>query len=148
MAGFHQNSNDREPAGEVRAQLQRALVALLTEYHGRGPSRAKVFVDENVVTCVFEQPFTWAERRLIDSGQEEHVHRGRVLLRQEQAERISALVEEATGRRPAWALRAFKDAEADVRESIRLIRESPYLLSREVRGTVYDVATGRLTEVR
>ena len=57
------------------------------------------------------------------------------------------LVEEATGRRPAWALRAFKDAEADVRESIRLIQESPYLLSRAVRGAVYDVATGRLAEV-
>jgi carbonic anhydrase len=36
----------------------------------------------------------------------------------------------------------------DVRESIRLIRESPYLLSREVRGTVYDVETGHLREVR
>ena len=57
-------------------------------------------------------------------------------------------VEEATGRRPAWALRAFRDAEDDVRESMQLIRESPYLLSREVRGTVYDVDTGRLTEVR
>jgi carbonic anhydrase len=38
--------------------------------------------------------------------------------------------------------------EADVRESIRLVRESPYLLSTEVRGTVYEVATGRLREVR
>ena len=35
----------------------------------------------------------------------------------------------------------------DVRESIRLIRECPYLLSREVRGTVYDVETGHLREV-
>jgi len=57
------------------------------------------------------------------------------------------LVEQATGRRPAWALRAFRDAEDDVRESLQLIKESPYLLSHEVRGTVYDVATGRLTEV-
>ena len=30
---------------------------------------------------------------------------------------------------------------------MRLIRESPYLLSREVRGTVYDVETGHLREV-
>jgi carbonic anhydrase len=30
---------------------------------------------------------------------------------------------------------------------MRLIRESPYLLSTDVRGTVYDVATGKLTEV-
>ena len=57
-------------------------------------------------------------------------------------------IEQATGRRPPWAARAFTDAEADVRESIRLIQESPYLLSREVRGTVYDVDTGRLREVR
>src|SRR5919206_2453813 len=58
------------------------------------------------------------------------------------------LVEQATGRRPPWAVRAFRDPEDDVRESVRLIRESPYLLSREVRGTVYDVASGRLREVR
>jgi carbonic anhydrase len=58
------------------------------------------------------------------------------------------LVEQATGRRPPWATRAFTDVDDDVRESIRLIRESPYLLSKEVRGTVYDVHTGRLREVR
>ena len=58
------------------------------------------------------------------------------------------LVEKATGRRPPWASRFFTEVDDDVRESIRLIQESPYLLSREVRGTVYDVGTGRLREVR
>jgi carbonic anhydrase len=57
------------------------------------------------------------------------------------------LVEEATGRRPPWAARTFTDVDDDVRESMRLLKESPYLLSREVRGTVYDVETGRLREV-
>ncbi len=57
------------------------------------------------------------------------------------------LVEQATGRRPPWAARAFTDVDDDVRESMRLIRESPYLVSREVRGTVYDVETGHLREV-
>lgn len=57
------------------------------------------------------------------------------------------LVEQATGRRPPWAPRMFGDVDGDVRESIRLIRECPYLLSREVRGTVYDVEKGRLREV-
>ena len=60
------------------------------------------------------------------------------------------LVEQATGRRPPWAPRAFTDVDDDVRESMRLIQESPYLLSNDVRGTVYDVddgaaARGRLT---
>ena len=44
-------------------------------------------------------------------------------------------------------MRAFRDADEDVRESIRLLKESPYLLSREIRGTVYDVETGQLHEV-
>ena len=57
------------------------------------------------------------------------------------------LVEQETGRRPPWAARAFTDVDADVRESIRLIRDCPYLVSREVRGTVYDVETGHLREV-
>jgi carbonic anhydrase len=58
------------------------------------------------------------------------------------------LVEQATGRRPPWAARAFTDVDDDVRESMRLIRECPYLLSHEVRGTVYDVETGLLREVK
>jgi len=57
------------------------------------------------------------------------------------------LVAEATGRRPPWSARAFTDVDADVRESIMLLKESPYLLSDQVRGTVYDVETGRLREV-
>src|SRR3954468_21546258 len=57
------------------------------------------------------------------------------------------VVEQATGRRPPWAARAFTDVDDDVRESIRLIQESPYLISRDVRGTVYDVETGHLREV-
>ncbi len=57
------------------------------------------------------------------------------------------LVEQATGRRPPWAARAFVDVEDDVRESMRLLRDCPYLVSREIRGSVYDVATGRLNPV-
>jgi carbonic anhydrase len=56
-------------------------------------------------------------------------------------------VERATGRRPFWALGAFTDVDEDVRESMKRIRDCPYLISHEVRGSVYDVDTGRLREV-
>ena len=61
---------------------------------------------------------------------------------------FAARVEAATGSRPTWTLRAFASVDDDVRESMRLIRDCPLLLSREVRGTVYDVDSGRLREVR
>jgi carbonic anhydrase len=62
-------------------------------------------------------------------------------------EQFADLVERTTGHRPPWPARTFTDVEADVRESVRILRASPFLLTEEVRGTVYDVATGRLREV-
>ena len=56
-------------------------------------------------------------------------------------------VEQATGARPDWALQGFADVDEDVRESVRRLRASPYLIATEVRGTVYDVHTGLLREV-
>ncbi|KQS73509.1 carbonic anhydrase [Modestobacter sp. Leaf380] len=60
---------------------------------------------------------------------------------------LADLVEAATGHRPPWVGRTFTDVDDDVRESLRLLRATPYLLSHEVRGTVYDVTTGALREV-
>jgi carbonic anhydrase len=57
------------------------------------------------------------------------------------------LVEQATGVRPPWPARTFRDVDDDVRDSVRRLRESPFLLSKDVRGTVYDVTTGRLRRV-
>ncbi len=59
-----------------------------------------------------------------------------------------AELQEATGIAPAFAIESFADVEADVRQSILRVRNSPFLLHREqVRGFVYDVDTHRLREV-
>jgi carbonic anhydrase len=52
------------------------------------------------------------------------------------------------GTRPPFALEAFKDVEADVRQSIGRLRANPYLVEKNrIRGFVYDVKTGALNEV-
>ena len=57
-------------------------------------------------------------------------------------------IEADTGLRPAFALEAFTDLEADVRQSIRRIKASPFVpVKDQIRGFVYDVETGRLNEV-
>lgn len=57
-------------------------------------------------------------------------------------------LEEATGLCPTWAVEAFTDAEHDVRQSIRRVRSSPFLRrTTSLRGFVYDVDTGAVTEV-
>jgi carbonic anhydrase len=57
-------------------------------------------------------------------------------------------IQEETGIKPAWAAEAFDDLEADVRQSIARIKASPFVPKKDsVRGFVYDVKTGRLSEV-
>jgi carbonic anhydrase len=57
-------------------------------------------------------------------------------------------LENATGLRPPWAVEAFTDIEDDVRQSMRRIRQSPFLgQTTGVRGFVHDVDTGAVTEV-
>ena len=57
-------------------------------------------------------------------------------------------LEGETGQRPDWDARSFPDLEEDVRDSIRRIRESPFIpRTDEVRGFVYEVETGKLREV-
>ncbi|OLT13854.1 carbonic anhydrase [Pseudonocardia sp. CNS-139] len=57
-------------------------------------------------------------------------------------------VQADTGIKPEWAAEAFPDLEEDVRQSIARIKANPFVPRKEaVRGFVFDVATGKLTEV-
>jgi len=57
-------------------------------------------------------------------------------------------IEADTGARPDWASQAFPDVDQDVRDSVGRITGSPFVPhTDQVRGFVFDVATGRLREV-
>lgn len=59
-----------------------------------------------------------------------------------------AELQQATGVAPAFAIESFSDLDADVRQSILRVRQSPFLADRtQVRGFVYDVDTHLLREV-
>lgn len=57
-------------------------------------------------------------------------------------------LEDATGLRPTWAVEAFNDVNDSVRRSVTRVRRSDFLPHTDlVRGFVYDIHTGALTEV-
>ena len=61
---------------------------------------------------------------------------------------VKAQIEADTGIRPPFALEAFGDLDADVRQSIARIKASPFIPHQDsIRGFVFDVATGKLNEV-
>ena len=62
---------------------------------------------------------------------------------------VKTQIQKETGIRPAFALEAFSNLEDDVRQSIGRIKASPFVPKKDrVRGFVYDVKTGRLSEVQ
>jgi carbonic anhydrase len=61
---------------------------------------------------------------------------------------FKAAIQEETGIKPPWAAEAFGDLETDVRQSIARIKTSPFIPHTDaVRGFVFDIATGKLSEV-
>lgn len=61
---------------------------------------------------------------------------------------FKAELERESGVKPWWALEAFDDPYQDVAQSMRRLRMTPFVPHRDhVRGFVYDVTTGSLTEV-
>jgi carbonic anhydrase len=53
-----------------------------------------------------------------------------------------------TGIKPPFAMEAFTDIDADVRQSLARVNASPYIRHKDqVRGFVYEVESGKLREV-
>ena len=61
---------------------------------------------------------------------------------------FKAGIAEEVGIKPPWSAESFSDLHADVRQSIKRIKNSPFIPHTDkVRGFVFDVATGLLDEV-
>ena len=61
---------------------------------------------------------------------------------------VKDAIQADTGLRPSFAMEAFGSLEGDVRQSIGRIKASPFVPAKDqIRGFVYDCATGRLNEV-
>lgn len=57
-------------------------------------------------------------------------------------------IQDEVGIKPEWAAESFSDLDEDVQQSIRRIKNSPFIPHTDaVRGFVFDVATGLLNEV-
>ena len=76
-----------------------AMVRIVHEHWGKGPTRAKAYVEDGFVFCVMEEPLTTVERTLVESGETDLVRHLRIefqeLVNHESAERVATL----TGRR-------------------------------------------------
>jgi len=55
------------------AMISTSAVQLLHEYTGRGPTKAKTLINEDVVTVLLADTLTKGERKLVQNGRSERV---------------------------------------------------------------------------
>jgi len=83
--------------GAVRAKISNEIVRLHTEYYGRGPTKAKVYADGDLIAVVLEETFTPAETTLIARGESEGIQDIRRRFQRVMADQFRSVVEQATG---------------------------------------------------
>ena len=108
--------------GETRARISKEIVRLQSEYYGKGPTRAKTYIVDDLVVVVLEESFTRAEKTLVERGEREAIQQIRRRFQQQMAESFISIVEQATGRRVRVFL-SETDVDQDVSVETFLLAE-------------------------
>ena len=89
---------DSPARGALVSQLSREIVQLHARLYGRGPTKARSYLQNDYAVCVLEEIFTTAERTLIDAGSADHVSDTRKKFQEAVKDEFIAVVERVTGR--------------------------------------------------
>ena len=84
--------------GEELTAISDGLVALLKEYYGRGPTRAKSYYEDDLVVCVLRGGFSRVEQTLLEGGRGGAVIQQRMEFQELMRDRFVAVIEAATAR--------------------------------------------------
>jgi uncharacterized protein YbcI len=74
------NAGQRPSGGELLAAISNAVVRILSDCYGRGPTKAKTYIADEYVLTVLEDLLTPMEQTLVAAGCEDLVREVRVTL--------------------------------------------------------------------
>jgi uncharacterized protein YbcI len=89
---------DQPSGGTLHAAISHAVVGLLREYTGRGPTTSRTTIRDNVVLVMLEQTLTKGEESLVNKGRVDKVIEIRHEFQEAMREESMAKVGELTGR--------------------------------------------------
>jgi uncharacterized protein YbcI len=99
-------------ASSLQLEIANAVVRANKELFGRGPTKARVIIHDDVVVCVLAECQTRAERTLIQNGRQEAVAQFRNEMHNVACPKLTRIVERLTGLRVAACILGI-DLEAD-----------------------------------
>lgn len=107
------NETEHQHDGGASAAISTAVVHLLREYTGRGPTKAKTYVNQDLVTVVLQDILTKGERSLVSDGQHGSVLNTRHLYQQTMEASLVETVERLMGR-PVVAFMSANHIDPDM----------------------------------
>lgn len=85
--------------GAVAAAISSAIVKLVREYTGRGPTKARTYIMDDLVATILQDTLTMGERSLVRDGERELVLNTRKAFQRTMESEMIAVVERFSGRR-------------------------------------------------
>jgi uncharacterized protein YbcI len=92
-------NRDPHTLGPLLAEVTNAVVQLHSSHYGKGPTRSKSYLLDDVLVCVMQDVFTTVERTLIDAGEEDKVRETRLVFQDAMRDRFTEEIERILGRR-------------------------------------------------
>lgn len=102
-----------QTTGELAAAISNAIVRISAAHHGRGPSKAKTFILDDVVVTMMQDSAAPIERTLANAGEEALARSVHDRVQDAIGGELKAAVQELTGRR-VIALMSASHLEPDV----------------------------------
>lgn len=90
---------EAEQGSSMTAQVSNAMVGLKKKFYGRGPDKAKAFINDNFVFCVLDGGLTQNEKTLLDAGEQGLVRQFRLRFQEVMTKPTTEAVERITGRK-------------------------------------------------
>ena len=92
-------AEDRPQGGRLSAAISNRVVQIQREYVGRGPTKARTVIHDNLVVTLLQDALTKAERSLAAHGKADTVIEMRHEFQNTMRADLTAAIEELTGRR-------------------------------------------------
>jgi uncharacterized protein YbcI len=83
----------------MAAAISNAIVRLLSDYTGRGPTKARTYINEDLISVVLQDTLTKGERSLVSNGETALVLANRKAYQNSMGLDLVASVEEISGRK-------------------------------------------------
>ena len=90
--------SDRPTASSISSAISKAVVALLSEYTGRRPTKARTYINEDLIVVVLYDTLTSEERAIVRDGGADLVLSARQAFQQAMRPELIATVERFSGR--------------------------------------------------